>query len=295
MSEPIAKHQIFEYNGSNPFHIINIYEVKEEQLLLSHWHTELEIAYNFTGYSKHYIDGECILSEPGKLVVTNSESVHNIIPFYETDNKLSVVAVVLLISHEYLEQCLPNFKSIYFLPSREKTRQEVKNIMRQISEYERKDNSRNYDFLYINSLVQMLLYYMCENGIEDKDIVLPVNYQKNIERLRGVMQYVEQHYKETITQSEVAVKFYFSKEYFARFFKKNTGMTFMEYVTKYRILKARQGLLQTDESILNIALDNGFSDSRRFINAFKSQYVLTPLQYRTAANARPSEPSNTSQ
>lgn len=78
----------------------------------------------------------------------------------------------------------------------------------------------------------------------------------------------------------MAEKFYFSKEYFARFFKKNTGMTFVQYLTKYRIQKARFQLIHSDASMLDIALDNGFCDDRRFILAFKSQYGITPFQYR---------------
>jgi AraC-like DNA-binding protein len=57
-------------------------------------------------------------------------------------------------------------------------------------------------------------------------------------------------------------------------------MTFTEYVTRYRIEQARKQLLFTDRSILNIALDNGFTDDRRFILAFKKYYIDTPLQYR---------------
>ena len=57
-------------------------------------------------------------------------------------------------------------------------------------------------------------------------------------------------------------------------------MTFMKYVTNYRVQKAQKDLLGTGKSILEIALDNGFSDDRGLINAFKEIYHTTPFQYR---------------
>jgi AraC-like DNA-binding protein len=85
---------------------------------------------------------------------------------------------------------------------------------------------------------------------------------------------------EHITQAEVADKFYFSSVYFSKYFKRCTGMTFIDYLTKYRIRQAKTELLTTDKSILDIALDNGFSDERRLILAFKKYLNDTPLQYK---------------
>ena len=73
---------MFEYDGDNPFHIYNIphYPLSSDELLFNHWHEELEIVYTLQGNSLHYIDGTCIKSQPGRLIVVNSESSHNIIP-----------------------------------------------------------------------------------------------------------------------------------------------------------------------------------------------------------------------
>ncbi len=57
-------------------------------------------------------------------------------------------------------------------------------------------------------------------------------------------------------------------------------MTFIEYVTKYRVYEAAKEIKETDRSILDIALDCGFSDSRGLIRAFHCVYHTTPLQYR---------------
>ena len=44
--------------------------------------------------------------------------------------------------------------------------------------------------------------------------------------------------------------------------------------------------METDESIYQVAINNGFSDSRRFILTFQSLYGVTPLQYRKASKKK---------
>ena len=76
MSEPVAKRQMFgKYDGDNPVSISIIfpdYPLSSDELLFNHWHEELEIVYTLQGNSLHYIDGTCIKSQPGRLIVVNS-------------------------------------------------------------------------------------------------------------------------------------------------------------------------------------------------------------------------------
>jgi AraC-like DNA-binding protein len=57
-------------------------------------------------------------------------------------------------------------------------------------------------------------------------------------------------------------------------------MTFKEYLSDYRVNMARNDLLNSDKSILEIALECGFTDARGYINAFKKIYGTTPFHYR---------------
>ncbi|XME04362.1 helix-turn-helix transcriptional regulator [Lachnospiraceae bacterium C1.1] len=81
-------------------------------------------------------------------------------------------------------------------------------------------------------------------------------------------------------QSLVAEKFYFSVSYFSRYFKKMMGISYSDFLMEYRLYKAEAELQKSKKMIRDIALDNGFSDERRFILAFRKKYKLTPLQYR---------------
>lgn len=232
------------------------------------------------GNSFHYIDGICIRSQPGRLIVVNSESSHNIIPDRTVYGNGIKVVIALIISREFLEEVFPNFRNMYFLNEKEVTTPVIRDLMVTLSRYEDGTEMSCYEKIYRKGLVLQLLYHITQEGVAEKNAILRLNNQKNIERLKGVLQFIENHYMEKLSQAEIADKFYFSKEYFARFFKKHTGMTFIEYLTKYRLQKARMQLMASNFGILEIALNNGFSDDRRLILAFKQEYGTTPFQYR---------------
>ena len=71
-----------------------------------------------------------------------------------------------------------------------------------------------------------------------------------------------------------------STSYFSSLFKTRTGLTFVEYLTKVRMEKARQMLTYTDRRTYEIAEDVGFSDPHYFSVVFKRTVRLTPKEYR---------------
>lgn len=272
-------HQIIKYEKDIPFSVVNIYNNKNQNDVLEHWHPEMEIVYNIAGNAEHYIDGKYYRANPGDLILINSESVHKVIPDKSEKNNGNCIAVVLIIHPSLLEEIIPNYHEVYFVYNENLNMEEISKIMKQLIKFE------NEDELYINrylikGLIYQLFHWLCKDGMIEKNILISVNSQKNMERLRGIIQYIHDYYKEPLTQREVSNKFYFTREYFSRFFKQNTGITFKEYLTKYRASMACKELMGTDKTISEIALDNGFADSRSLINAFNSIYGITPLQYR---------------
>ena len=79
MARQLTRYQIFEYSDQDPCIIYNM-NIAAEGIVSSHWHKELEIVYYLRGKTLHYIDGKCIQGIPGRVIVTNCECVHNILP-----------------------------------------------------------------------------------------------------------------------------------------------------------------------------------------------------------------------
>lgn len=280
MQQDKVRHEQFECDRTRPFHIFLAMSDMDETALMNHWHEDLEVAYGVAGCSRHYINGECVMGNPGRLVVTNSNFIHSILPDESIEEKHILVKVIVVISPQFIAENLPEYQGLYFTNECESASERVDQIMMELIQYADGVALKPYENVRARALVMELLYEMCMQGTVPRERVDKINILKDIERMKGVVTFIEAHYREHISQSMVAKKFHFSTTYFSNYFKKCTGMTYTEYLTNYRLYQARNLLLQTEESVTRIAEESGFTDDRRLILAFRKVYGETPLQYR---------------
>lgn len=283
MQEVVAKHEEVVYSKYELVRVTNhdrVSSIVGKHALLNHWHEELEITYNIEGRGIYYIDGQRIQGEPGRLIVINSESVHSIVPD-ETMINDGIHAVTVLLHPKFLEENFPKYKEFLFANGKCQTRPEIQDIMLKLSECGLREEIRPHEYpFYVKGLLLQLLYYMQEEGMIRREEAFSTEQCASIKNLKKILSYVEEHYSEPIFQADVAERFHFTQQYFSRYFKKNTDITFTEFVMRYRVQQARKSLVESDKRILDIALENGFTDERRFITTFKKFYQETPFQYR---------------
>lgn len=98
--------------------------------------------------------------------------------------------------------------------------------------------------------------------------------------VNSVMTYVNNHYKEELTLEEVASFAGFSRYYFSRSFKKQTGYSFKEYLCQKRVQVAMDLLIRTNRSMRDVALESGFGSVATFNRVFREKKGCTPTQYR---------------
>lgn len=92
--------------------------------------------------------------------------------------------------------------------------------------------------------------------------------------------YIGQHYQESLQLSDVAAYFHYTTNHVSFMFKKNLNTTFLSYLTRLRLDKANLLLKTTNKTMIEIALECGFSSERSFIMQFKKEYGITPAKYR---------------
>lgn len=102
-------------------------------------------------------------------------------------------------------------------------------------------------------------------------------HQRIIER---AIQYIHEHYMKEVSLEDVAMDCKMSSGYFSSFFKQEKGVTFIEYITRLRIDKAKT--LMSDESLrlYEIAELVGYQDVKYFSRVFKRNVGVTPAEYR---------------
>jgi len=93
-------------------------------------------------------------------------------------------------------------------------------------------------------------------------------------------EFIHQHQTEDITLTMVAKAVNTSSFYFCKMFKKVTGLNFTEYVSRVRIEKAKNLLLNPNIRISEIAYEVGFQSLTHFNRVFKKISGLSPSEYR---------------
>jgi AraC-like DNA-binding protein len=101
-------------------------------------------------------------------------------------------------------------------------------------------------------------------------------------RLQLALAHVAKHYLRHIPESEVALACDMSPSRFCREFKSAFGETFLEYLTHYRIGKAKRLLANPGMSVTDVAAAVGFTDPSYFTRVFRKQEGISPSEYRVA-------------
>lgn len=109
-------------------------------------------------------------------------------------------------------------------------------------------------------------------------------YKETLQRLNQVFEYIESHYQDVLTMEETARYVGFSPHYFTRFFKNNTGKTFMQFLTEYRINQAKFILANQKIPMAEVAEKAGFASVKTFHHVFKETVGQSPLQYQKQLN-----------
>jgi AraC-like DNA-binding protein/ligand-binding sensor protein len=101
----------------------------------------------------------------------------------------------------------------------------------------------------------------------------------------GAKRFVESHLEEPLVVNRAMEHVRVNRYYFCKLFKKTTGMTLTEYVTRVRVEKAKALLVDTSLRVTDVVYAAGFGSIPRFNSVFKRHVGMAPTQYR--ATLRP--------
>ena len=98
--------------------------------------------------------------------------------------------------------------------------------------------------------------------------------------IKDILKYIKRIHTQKIALEDVCKHFGYSRSYISHVFKKRTGQSFREYLTKLRLDDAKSLLEYSNLTVTEIALSVGFSDSTYFSNVFKTKFGISPSAYR---------------
>ena len=136
------------------------------------------------------------------------------------------------------------------------------------------------DFAYAQ---QAILSLFAEKDGDARSDPAPGPKQDTFDRL---LEYVREHFNEDMTQQELSERFFLNPVYISQLFRKRTGMTYQNYLTRLRIDRARRYLEETDLMVYEISERVGYSDTAYFSRVFEKTTGIRPTDYRKKTAAR---------
>lgn len=127
----------------------------------------------------------------------------------------------------------------------------------------------------IYHMMTALLRYYCGTRNEQERMVY-----HNVLRLRPVLNYISEHFKEKIYVEKLSDMINVSSDYFTKMFKDSIGKTPIDYINGLRINYSIKLLCSGDMSMAEIAEDIGFCNPNYFHKIFKQYMVTSPHAYR---------------
>ena len=122
-------------------------------------------------------------------------------------------------------------------------------------------------------------FLMCfVDGVYQDEMKHDPLYQKYVE---PIVKEIETNYNSKLTVDDLSKKVYITPQYLSRLFRRFLGSSAYEYLTLYRIAKAKELLLNNPRmEIQAISHLIGFDDASHFIAMFKKTTGVTPLEFR---------------
>ncbi|WP_062051687.1 AraC family transcriptional regulator [Bacillus sp. JCM 19034] len=135
-----------------------------------------------------------------------------------------------------------------------------------------------YNTLHAHYLATSLLIEISEQTIyHHKTISLETAAERKVEMIK---EWIRVHVFKKVTVSAVAEEFQYNSDYLSRIFKQTTGYSIQEYIHLMKISKAKELLMNTNETVKGIAITLGLTDEKYFMRLFKKYEKMTPTEFR---------------
>ncbi|MGX0891841.1 AraC-like DNA-binding protein [Pseudomonas sp. ADAK2 TE3594] len=149
---------------------------------------------------------------------------------------------------------------------------------------------------YLTAVVQLCELRRNANGQRQTSLIdhsptlpdsirLTAGHQKH-QALSNIMLYIDQHFRDSIDQRDLAKRCGMTTFRFSRLFKEANGVGFTDYILDKRMSFAKQLLDNSQMPITSIGYEAGFKDPSYFARAFKQFVNCTPSEYRLTCQLR---------
>lgn len=249
------------------------------------WHNDIELLLVLNGEVEISTNGVSRILEPDDIILINSNMGHATLA-----RKPNSIAMVIHIDPIFFKDYYEHVEFLSF------------------DLWSTKETSKNIVFVSIRAYLSKMMLCVSKKGPEEKLLFERSFYsllhtvisnfppkemksaafilnQKKFNAIDKMTKYINKNYKKKITLDKLAKESGYNSSYVSQVFKSYLGINFYDYLTRVRLKAATSELSQTDNKILDIALENGFPDIKAFNSTFKENFGKSPTEYRSQLNS----------
>ena len=241
-----------------------------------HFHTEWELMCPLENSLLVCVDAQQHVLDPGEMILLDPRQLHE----YQC-----VGAPCTFLCMQVSESLLPSLRGMCtegLFPKKAMSKEEYLQAMKLFLSAARAYmlQEPQYELYCIGQaalLFHMLMTKMPSRRMSAEEI--STRDQKNA-RLHRLIQYVDSNFTGKILLRDFAREEGVSMYYLSGFIRKTMNQSYQEYLTTVRFNYACERMVSTDDMLIAISMDSGFSDYRYFSTAVKSRTGHTPEEYR---------------
>ena len=266
------EHELIIPNEGFPFKLFQFEGKDGHYVREKHWHRSIEIFAVFEGTLAFFINEEEYPLGSGEFILLNSNEIHSI------SSPEANRTIVLQIPMNVLRNVETGGGLI--LSTHSPKRQDSK-IMELIGSMYQELQERGSEYEWkVQSDFFMLVYLLLTKYRKREILPEEIRHYRKLNRLSTITGYIRENYTKELSLEMVADRFGYSPSYLSRMFRKYAQTNYKTYLQNVRIEYGFRELANTDHTIGEIALNNGFPNQKAFTREFKKKYGILPSEYR---------------
>lgn len=264
------------------FWINKVSETESQGMPQSHFHNYYEIYYLIDGKRRFFVNHSLYDVMPNDIMLINKGDIHQTMTAKETKKH---VRYLITFSDQFLDGLGNEFDKNFFLSifKNKKTHLHESAQNSFLTLLYKIDSNIGQNDIYSQYIAKLGIIELLVNinKLVDKSASpLLDNLTVYEDRIQDACRYICNYYNQPISLNQMAKIAYMSPTYFSKKFKRVTGIGFNEYLNNVRIKMAANMLIETKDSITEIASYCGYQDSNYFGDVFKKIVGVSPNKYR---------------
>lgn len=282
MNSPISKENRIHSSRIKPFSYYKCAIPDYFYCVPMHWHSEFEINFIREGAAEFICGTDKFTSSKGDIIITQPNELHSIYPCEYTRQIYDTLVFSSDIfgisdSDRYFNECIRplingSMRITAHITPKHHYYSELAMTAENIFSCAKGDTPQ-LDMLMRSELLKLL--WLLETEAEQG-----TSTGKYDSIIRPALEYIAEHFSENITVAQLAASVHLSESYFMNLFRKQVGLSAVEYISHFRIDTACRELIGTKKSVLEIAFDCGYRNISNFNRQFRKITGCSPTEYR---------------